>query len=60
MPGKHRFCRFLYRTDAPTTKLELRTVVGIALLILVTQSASSQAHESTVPSAIGLSRVVPP
>jgi len=63
MPGKHRFCRFLYRTDAPTTKLELRTVVGIALLILVTQSASSQAHESTVPSAIGLSpsfRLEPP
>ena len=62
MPGKQRFCRFLYRTGARTAKAELRMVVGLALLVLVTHSAFSQAHEDTVP-AMSLSapfRLEPP
>jgi hypothetical protein len=55
MPGKQRFCRFLYRTGECTAKAELRMLVGLALFVLVTQSAFSQAHEDTVSSAIDLS-----
>ena len=55
MPGKQRFCRFLYRTGECTAKAELRMLVGLALLVLVTQSAFSQAHEDTVSSAMDLS-----
>ncbi|HLN30270.1 MAG TPA: 6-bladed beta-propeller [Gemmataceae bacterium] len=53
MLNKQRFCRFLSPTSARTTRPELRMAVGLALLVLVTQSAFSETPEEAASVSIG-------
>jgi DNA-binding beta-propeller fold protein YncE len=54
MLSKQQFCRLLFRTSARPARAELRIVVGLALLVLMIQSAFSQTREEAAPSATGL------
>ena len=51
MPSKQQFCRLFFRTGVRTARVELRIVVGLALLVFMTQSLFSQTREE---SATGL------
>jgi sugar lactone lactonase YvrE len=63
MPSKQRLCSLLFRISARTARAELRILVGLALLVLLAQSALSQIREQVAPFPAGLSaslRLEPP
>ena len=58
-----RFRRLIFCRSASAPGVELRIVVGLALLVLVSQSALGQTREELVPSAMDVSaslRLEPP
>src|ERR1035437_4723609 len=61
--GISRFRRLLFCRSASAPRVELRSLVGLALLVLVSQSALSQTREELAPSAMGVTaslRLEPP
>jgi len=61
--GISRFRRLLFFRSASAPRVALRILVGLALLILVSQTALGQTREELAPSAMGVSaslRLEPP
>ena len=61
--GISRFQRLLFCRSASAPRVELRVLLGLALLVLVSQTALGQTREELAPSAVGVSaslRLEPP
>ena len=51
MLSRQRFCSLPFHTSTRTIRAELRTAVGLALLVLMIQSTLSETREKSAPSA---------
>jgi sugar lactone lactonase YvrE len=54
MPSEPHSCRLLFSISAHTARTDLRIVLGLALLVLMIPSMSSEPREESVPSTASL------